>query len=406
MGGVNGEQMNDRDVEEIGEHLKGKNIALMLTGGIASYKSPSLVRHFRHFGANVQVYTTPEAFEYVTRKSLEWASLNPVISELTSEAEHLKNFDAYVIAPATYNTIGKIANGIADNAVTSTISSAIGKLENSKTKILVAPAMHGTMYNSFLRENLEKLVSKGFEIVEPQFKWDKANLADTHYIVVKTIREMSKSSLKGKRILITGGPTPGRIDNVRFITNKFKGKTALAIAEEAYLRGANVQLIMGNGTVESPKYLPTKKIFDYYEYYDSVMKFLSEEEFDIGIFSSAVADYIPTEVHPGKIPSQGALKEIPVKQTAKVIKEVREKFPELFMVTFKYEEKITKERLLEIADSRIKQEYNLVVANRGEDMGNKSHRSYIVDKTGIVAEPKTKEENAKMLMEILETKIK
>src|SRR3989344_4144220 len=225
----------DLSVERIGNHLEGKSIALLITGGIAAYKIPSLARHFRQYGANVFAYMTPEAKEYVAERALAWACANPVVSDLSYQSEHLReSIGAYIVAPATYNSIGKFANGIADNAVTTAFASALGRLERKETSILIAPAMHGSMQNSIYRKNLETLAEKGVRIIEPEYRMGKANLPGSHYIVVQTIRELSASSLKGKKILVTAGPTPGRIDDVRFVTNKFRGRLGINIAEEAY----------------------------------------------------------------------------------------------------------------------------------------------------------------------------
>lgn len=398
--------MKDRDVQLLGNHLQGKDIALLVSGGIAAYKSPSLVRHFRQYGANVHVYLTPEAKEYVTERSLEWASTNPIISNLSSNAEHLQDsIDAYVIAPATYNTIGKFAQGIADNALTTTLTSALGRLEKGETSILLAPAMHGTMANSVYRENIEKLVSKGIKVIKADDKLGKLNLPKSHYIVVQTIRELSDSNLKGKNILITAGPTPGRIDNVRLMTNRFRGRLGINIADEAYMRGADVKLLLGAAGIQAPDYIDTTIIRDYNMYLATVMGELEQKHVEIGIFSAAVADYIPAEVREGKIPSQGALKSIPLKETIKVIKEVRNRFNELFMVTFKYEEGISKERLEEIAMQRVNQGYELVVANRGEEMTAGEHHSIIVDKTGVIARPSSKIELSGSLLDLIQSRI-
>ena len=395
----------DLSVERIGNHLEGKSIALLITGGIAAYKIPSLARHFRQYGANVFAYMTPEAKEYVAERALAWACANPVVSDLSYQSEHLReSIGAYIVAPATYNSIGKFANGIADNAVTTAFASALGRLERKETSILIAPAMHGSMQNSIYRKNLETLAEKGVRIIEPEYRMGKANLPGSHYIVVQTIRELSASSLKGKKILVTAGPTPGRIDDVRFVTNKFRGRLGINIAEEAYMAGADVKLIIGAAGIKPPSYLDTMIIRDFDGYYSAVMSELNKNPASVGIFSAAVADYIPTEAKKGKIPSRGALKSIPLKETPKVIKEVRRMFPELFMVTFKYEEGISKSGLEDIAKERIRQGYQLVVANRGEDMVNE-HNCMIVDSSGIIAEPSSKDQIARSILDIIGKKI-
>ncbi len=397
---------HDMDVEPLGKQLESKDIALLITGCIASYKAPSLIRHFRQYGANVYVYSTPDALEFVTEKALEWSSRNPVVTKLTSDSEHLREgLSAYVFAPATYDTIGKLANGVADNAVTTAFASALGRMEKAETEVLLAPAMHGSMENSIEKEGLEKLVAKGVKVISPIYKLGKANLADSHRIVVETIRAVSKSPLKGKKIMITAGPTPGKIDDIRYITNRFKGTLGVMIADEAYMRGADVQLIMGPGAAVPPKYINTIHVKDFEQYRSAVLDQLQKREYDVGIFSAAVADYIPEQVAEGKIPSGGAIKSIALKQTPKVIAEVRGKYPGLYMVTFKYEVGKSKEELLEIGRDRIARGYNMAVANRGEDMLNGKHLSYILDSNGVIAESTTKGENAFAILDALEERL-
>lgn len=400
----NSENLKDQDVIRLGNHLDNKKIALLVTGSIAAYKTPSLVRHFRQYGADVRVYLTEEAQKYVTTDSLEWTSTNSTIATLSAKAEHLYEFDAYVVAPATLNTIGQMADGKASNAVTTTLASGLGRLKQGRTSILIAPAMHRTLEdNPAHQQNLRKLESYGVKVVEPETKRGKAELPSTHYIVVRTIREISTSPLKGTRILVTAGPTPGRIDSVRLLTNRFRGRLGTKIADEAYMRGAEVTLILGPSGIQQPTHLDTILIGDYHEYHSKVLDTLRQNSIDIGIFSASVADFIPKEAFNGKIPSQSALKPIELTQTTKVIEEVRREFPDLRMVTFKYEEKISRKELEKIAQNRVKQGYQLVVANRGEDMSPEgAYHGIIVDKKGVVAEPKSKEECATMLMNLLE----
>lgn len=393
-----------QDILRLGKQLEGKKIALCITGGIAAYKTPSLVRHFRQYGADVHVYITKEGTRYVAEDSLEWTSRNSVVVELSARAEHLYDFDAYVVAPATLNCIGQMAEGKANDAVTTTLASALGRLTRGKAAVLVAPAMHGTMEdNPACRQNLDRLKSFGVKIIRPIARYGKANLPDSHTIVVETIRELCKSPLKGKRILVTAGPTPGKIDNERIITSRFRGRLGTEIAREAYMRGAQVKLILGPGGIEAPSYLDVIPIRDFYEYCSKVMDILERDVSEVGIFSAAVADYIPSKVFDGKIPSDGTLKSIRLQQTSKVIQEVRRKFPDLYMVTFKYEENVSKRQLEKIARARAKEGYQLVVANRGEDMHPEGdYRCIIVHKNEVVAEPQSKQECARSILDLLE----
>ncbi len=363
--------MGDHDVPQEGEHLKGKRIALLITGGIAAMKAPLLARALRRQGADVVAFVSQEALRYTTIDTLEWSTVNPVITRLTSAAEHLSDsapFDAYVVAPATYNTINKIRYGIADGVVTSSIASAIGRMEQGKTRVLIVPTMHGSLHNSILTESLKFLAGMGIRIVPPREDYGKHNIPSERAIVAEVCREVSRSPLKGVSILVTGGPTPVPIDNVRRITNRFRGRLGEKITEELYLRGADVLLIHGDGAYRPREHLPYVVVRTFDEYYDRVMQTLQEKPYRIGIFSAAVADYQPETVAEGKLPSGGFLQSIPLKPTVKVIEKVRERHPNLYMVTFKYQERISHDELMRVARERL-EKYEAVVANRGEEVG-------------------------------------
>jgi phosphopantothenoylcysteine decarboxylase/phosphopantothenate--cysteine ligase len=385
--------LNDHDIEKLGNHLDGKKIALLVTGSISAYKSPSIARHFRQYGAEVHVYATPNALRFVAKESLEWASNNEVIDKITYKSEHLIDYDGYVVAPASYNTINKFANGTADNAVTTTFASALNKInlstnvDSNPKRMIIVPAMHESMANDIFEESRKKLSILGVYFDKIAFSNNKLKIKNTHEIVIETIRLLSTSNLEHKKIIVTAGPTPAKIDNVRIISNRFKGRLGVKIAEELYMRGSNVHLILGSTGLEVPSFLKdhTTKIRTFDEYYIQITKEL-HEGYDVGIFAAAVIDYIPATESKGKIPSQDLdFNTIPLKQTFKIIKKVREDNPNLIMVTFKYEENISKEDLLRIAENRIKNDgYQLVVANRGEEMkGREKQVAYIVDKNGV-----------------------
>ena len=365
-------ELGDREVLLLGNHLQGKRIALLITGSIAALKAPLLARELRREGADVVAFVSQQALRYTTRESLEWSTTNPVITELTAAAEHLSDdrpFDAYLVAPATYNTINKMRYGIADGVITSTLASALGRQEIGKTKIAIAPTMHGSLHNSIFTESVTQLQDWGVKIIPPKTAYGKHNLPDLRAIVVQISRLLSHSPLINIPILITGGPTPVPIDNVRHITNKFRGTLSIKIAEELYLRGASVSLILGTGGDTPPPYLPYISVKSYQEYRDRVLQHLAETNPGCGIFSAAVADYQPDRIFPGKLPSGGELRSITLVPTAKVIQQVRQQFPKLYMVTFKYQENVSHEELIAIARHRCQQGYNAVVANRGEETG-------------------------------------
>ncbi|MEC7751102.1 MAG: flavoprotein, partial [Myxococcota bacterium] len=150
----------DRDLLQTGRALEGRSIALCLSGGIAAYRAPDLVRALRREGAEVLVYATPQALRFVSREALEWCSLRPVVEQLDGKAQHVEDsraVDLYLLAPATYSTLNKVAWGFADNAVTTTLASALGRLEAGHSEVMVVPTMHGSMVNSILTESLQRL---------------------------------------------------------------------------------------------------------------------------------------------------------------------------------------------------------------------------------------------------------
>lgn len=355
--------LNDHDDFSIyGEHLKGKRIGFVVTGGVAAYTAPKIIRALRRYSCEVFPYATTEGLRFVTEDTLAWAAKHDVVKELTNKSEHLgqdnETFDAIVVYSATYNFLGKMANGIADDACSSLIASHI-----SHAKIIYMPTMHGNMWASpILKNNLKVLDAlENVTRIEPRLENNKANIPDTVTCVTGIVRAISESLLKGVSVLVTAGPTPVKVDNVRYITNKFSGKLGIEIANELYLRGADVMLLQSYSGIRPPKYIKNRLHKDYDEYIASCLEL--SENYKFGIFTAAVADYMPTTVYEGKIPSKGGMKSIELKETEKVIDLIREKYPELKMISFKYEEGKTLAQMLEIAGKRIKLGHHSVVVN-------------------------------------------
>ena len=175
----------DRSIESVSSVLEGRRIALLLTGSIAAYRAPGLVRELRRAGAEVFVFATPTAMQFTTADALEWSSLHPVVTALDGRAQHveLKSVDAWLVAPATYGTIAKAATGIADNAVTTALASAIGLMEQGRTAVLFAPTMHGSMLNSIARQHLARLANLGCCIIKPRCEQGKALLPDDDALI-------------------------------------------------------------------------------------------------------------------------------------------------------------------------------------------------------------------------------
>jgi len=365
-------ELKDRQIPLTGSHLSGKRVALLVTGSIAAYRIPDLIRDFRREGANVEVYITKSGLQYVAKDALEWCSQNRVIDSFSSTAEHLSDstpFDVFVIAPASYNSINKAALGIADSIVSATIAAAIGRMERNGIPVLFAPAMHGTMHNSILSQSMKKLIEMGATLIQPIQRHGKNNLCSSDLIVATTIRLLNKSLMSNSSLLITGGPTPVPVDSIRCLTTSFTGSLSIQIAKEAWLRGAKVKLILGKGSYSAPEYLNTLIADSYEEYKKYVSDYLLKKDVDWGIFSAAVADFAPETVFQGKISSKLKCLNLKLLPTSKLIDEVRKNFPKLKMITFKYEENISHEKLIEIVKKRFskKSSPQLIVANRREE---------------------------------------
>lgn len=377
------EAIGDHDVPLLSAHLGGKRIALLVSGGIAALRSPDLARALRRRGAEVTAFCSEEALLYVGRQALEWATCREVVSQLTWRAEHLSDthpFDAWLLAPATYNTIGKLANGIADTVVTAALASALGRLAQGRTAIVLAPTMHGSLHNGLLENNCRQLAAQGVRLVPPRDAYGKHNLPDAEVLVASVCRAVSRSALSGRQLLVTGGPTPVAIDGVRRIVNRFSGRLAAAISEELVLRGAEVTFLLGAGSQPPPPWLPFTPIADYDAYREAVLAAVACG-MDAGVFSAGVADYRPSRPLTGKIPSGQPLLRLELEPTAKVIAAVQAADGGLPIVSFKYLEGCSEAELLAVARSRLEGS-TLVVANRGEEVQGQEQIAWLVSQGG------------------------
>ncbi len=283
--------------------LENKNILIGITGGIAAYKICTLIRLYKKAGANVRVVVTPNALNFVTKLTLQTLSGNEVyvdnfeIDEYKPEHIALTESDIFVIAPASANTIGKIANGICDNLLLST-ACAFSK------PILLAPAMNNNMWNNpFVQENLQKLKSHGYHILEPETGYlacgvnaiGRMKEPEDIFEATSTIFA-EKQILKNKKILITAGGTKEKIDPVRFISNASSGKMGKALADIAHDMGAEVTLISTFAVNKPYKNIVVETAL---EMENEVKKNFSEQ--DCVIMAAAVSDYRVENVSEQKI---------------------------------------------------------------------------------------------------------
>ncbi len=376
--------MGDHDVPPASGRLKGRRIALLVTGGIAAMKTPELARGLRRNGAEVVAFASDEALRYVGREALEWATLNEVVTSLTWKAEHLSDgapFDAYLVAPATHNTIAKMAHGIGDTVVTSALVSALGRMEQGRCKVIVAPTMHGTMHNSQLVDNARRLAAQGVMFARPRDAYGKHNMPDTEFLCVCVGRALSDSPLRGRRIMVTAGPTPVPIDGVRRIVNRFRGRLGAEIAAELLWRGADAELLLGDGAWRPASWIGASIARTYDDYRRMVLERVDQGLF-AGVFSAGVADYRPEAAVDGKISSGQAQLALNLVPTEKIIDLACARDPDMYCVGFKYLEKVSEEELIRVAAKRLDRA-GLVIATRGEDTRGTEQRALFVRQEGV-----------------------
>lgn len=404
------------------KHLEGKHIVLGITGGIAAYKSAMLLRLLVKAGAEVQVVMTPSAKEFITPVTLSALSGKPVVSEFfTANSGEWHSHvdlglwaDAMVIAPATACTIGKMANGVADNMLVTTYLSA-------KSQVFVAPAMDlDMMAHPSTTENLRRLRAYGNIIIEPAEGELASHLVGKGRMeepenILKVLeayfrRKATSSPLAGKKVMITAGPTREKIDPVRYISNYSTGKMAYAIADELASRGAEVTVISGPVSVKATQ--PSVNVVDVES--GREMAAACESRFpdvDIAVMCAAVADYTVENPSATKIKREGNLPpEIKLVKNPDIARTLGEmKSPEQMLVGFALE---TDNETGNALDKMERKNLDMIVLNSLRDKGagfatdtNKVSVFTRGDQLPVEIPLKTKREVAADLADIMEQKL-
>lgn len=377
--------------------LVGKRIVLGITGSIAAVECFELARELTRHGAQVHAVVTADALKLVTPWAMEFATGNPVIDEIDGRVQHVSllgdtpdKADLLLIAPCTANTISKIACGIDDTTVTTMATIAIG----SHAPIIIAPAMHLAMYeNPLVMKNVETLRQAGIEFVGPRIADKKAKIASNEEIVEAVIRRLSNNDLAGRKVLVIGGSSEEPIDDMRVITNKGTGESAVAIARAAYERGADVDLWMGHATVPMPSFLRVKR----FSAVEDLTPLLDNIDHGIVIVPAALSDFAPAKAE-GKISSLRSEVELKLCALPKVIDELKR--TGRVVVAFKAESNVTRDKLVHKARERLRSSsVDLVVANDLKDVHEGRTRAIIVRKRGERDVEGTKEELANALLD-------
>ena len=399
--------------------LKDRKVALCITGSVAAVKCPEVARELMRHGAEVYTVMSATAQKIIHPYLMEWATGNHVVTELTGEIEHVMlagegvgKADLVLVAPATANTISKIACGIDDTPVTTLVSTAFG----SGIPIMVVPAMHESMYrHPVVTENVGKLKSLGVEFVGPRVEEGKAKIAEVKEIVEAVVRRLTvKRDLAKRKVLVTAGPTLEYIDPIRVMANKSSGKMGVAIVEEALSRGVEATLVYGPGTAVPPVGAKIVSVETSQEMYEAVVSELKSKKYDVVIAVAAVADWAPEKKYEYKVPTS-IKNELTVKMrpTPKIIDAVKKVSPDTFLVAFRAEYNLSDEELIQSAYKRLKKaKADLVAANdigrKGAGFASDTNEVFIVDtnKKVVHVPVATKREVAKRLFDVIVNKLK
>lgn len=309
--------------------LKDKTIVLGVTGSVAAYKSANLARMIKKLRGNVHVLMTENAENFINPFTFETLTQNKCLVDTFDRSfqysvEHVaiaKQADLVMIAPATANVIGKLAGGIADDMLTTTVMAC-------PCKKIIAPAMnHNMLHNPIVRDNIKKLKKYGYEVIEPETGMlANGDIGDgrmpgeevlLEYILKEAAHE---KDFAGKRVLVTAGATREAIDPVRFITNRSSGRMGMALARAAMYRGAEVTLVKGHTEVEPPMFVEVVDADSAEDMYKAV----TEREADIIIKAAAVADYTPEKAADEKIKKTAGNATIRLKRTRDILKTLGE----------------------------------------------------------------------------------
>lgn len=348
--------------------LKGKTVVLAVSGSIAAYKIASLASALKKLHANVQVLMTKNAVNFINPITFESLTGNKCLVDTFDRnfqysVEHValaKQADVVLVAPASANVIGKIAHGIADDMLTTTVMAC-------KCKKIIAPAMNTNMFdNPILQDNLKILEHYGYEVISPAVGYlacgdtGAGKMPEPELLLQYILREIAyEKDMQGKRVLVTAGPTQESIDPVRFITNHSTGKMGYAIAKICMLRGAEVTLVSGPTSIAKPEFVHVVDVVTAKEMYEEVTKRAKDQ--DIIIKAAAVADYRPKSVSSEKMKKKDDDLAIPMERTDDILKFLGEhKKEHQFLCGFSMET----ENMLENSRKKLEKKHlDMIVAN-------------------------------------------
>ncbi len=351
-------------VDSHGTELSGKKIVLCVAGSVAAYKAIELARLLMRHGADVRCVLSGAASRLVRAEYFRWATGNEVVTKLTGKLEHISladygKSDLVIVYPATANTLGKLANGIDDTPVSTVLTVAFG----SGIPILMCLAMHASMYgNAAVRRNMGFLGGK-MEFLSPRLIEGKAKAPEPEDVLEKIMGRLGGSSvLRGKRVLMTAGPTVEFIDPIRVVTNLSTGRTGVLLARRLMDAGAKVTLVYGPGSEDAPagaRHIPIQTGGEMARAVTKEMR----KKIDIVIMAAAVSDYTIRGAGRKKIPSGKDLT-IRLERTPKIINGIKKMQGGVFLVGFKAETNVGRKGLEAAARKKMRESgADIIVAN-------------------------------------------
>ena len=366
-----------------GAELEGRRVVLCVSGSVAAYKAIELARLMMRRGADVRCVASAAAGRLLRPAYLKWATGNPVVTRLTGGMEHVAladygKSDMIVVYPATANTLGRMANGMDDGAVSSVLAVGFG----ARIPVLVAPAMHEAMYSNPAVERNVEFLRKKADIVGPVMREGKARAAEPGEVLERVMDRLSPPVLRGRRALVVAGPTSEKIDPVRSVTSASTGRTGVLVASALASAGASVSMVYGPGAEAPPRGVRVVRVVSSAQMGAAVASEL-RQKYDVVVMAAAVSDYAPV-ARRAKIRSGRPEISVRMKRTPKIIDSVKKMRPGALLVGFKAEAGVSDSVLEGRARKKMREcGAEIVVANDVERPAKSRSHAIIVDGGGV-----------------------
>ncbi|TVQ80714.1 MAG: bifunctional phosphopantothenoylcysteine decarboxylase/phosphopantothenate--cysteine ligase CoaBC [Bradymonadales bacterium] len=364
-------KLSDRQVNILGDQLKGRRVDFVVSGGIAAIESPKIIRELRRYGAEVRVLFTQNAASFVQPLVFEWASERAVVTQLSGQAEHISGADAVVVSPASLNFLGKLALGLADCPASTAVQSVLGR-----KPVFVQPTMHESLLESPAyrshREALGKIAQ--LEILEPKREESKAKSSEPEEIVARVCHGMNR---RDRSVLVFAGPTRSYLDDIRFLSNRSSGRLGVEISKDLYRWGFELNLILGPTELPVPPYLAVTRVETRQEMLERAKDLKKLEPFAVQIFAAAVLDFEFGHRERGKRSSQDKIWSVDLEASPKMIDEFID--PRSINVGFKLESTLSLEQLFQqMRDLQNRVGCQWVIGNLLDEIKAETHRAYFM----------------------------